>query len=70
MAPLNEGPTGYWGYSDIEAANANNIVDGYSCGGAGEPCPGRYFRAEAQATRAQLSKMLYQAFALPGPAVK
>ena len=67
-ATFNDVPPGYWAYSYIETANANNIVGGYVCGGPGEPCPGRYFRADALATRAQLSKMLYQAFALPGPA--
>jgi len=58
-------PTNYWAYSYIETAVAHNIVGGYDCGGPGEPCPGRYFRPDRYATRAQLSKMLYQAFGLP-----
>ena len=55
----------YWAYSYIETAAAHTIVGGYDCGAPGEPCPGRYFRPEAFATRAQLSKMIFQAFAVP-----
>ena len=61
-------PPGYWAYSYIETATAHNIVGGYACGGPGEPCPGRYFRPEALATRAQLSKIIFQAFAGPNDA--
>jgi hypothetical protein len=48
-------------YGYIEAAVANHIVSGYTCGSPVEPCPGRYYRPNVSATRAQLSKMLYQA---------
>jgi hypothetical protein len=60
-------PRSYWAYRYVETAAAQAIVGGYDCGGAGEPCPGRYFRPGSLSTRAQLTKLLYQAFALPGP---
>jgi N-acetylneuraminic acid mutarotase len=62
---FNDVPLSYWAYTYIETAETHNIVGGYDCGGSGEPCPGRYFRPDNLATRAQLSKMLYQAFGLP-----
>ncbi|HMA34265.1 MAG TPA: S-layer homology domain-containing protein, partial [Chloroflexia bacterium] len=65
---FNDVPSGYWAYRYIETAEAHNIVGGYQCGGPGEPCPGRYFRPDQRATRAQLCKMLYQAFGLPSQA--
>ena len=52
--------------NDVETATAHQIVGGYDCGGPGEPCPGRYFRPDRYATRAQLSKLLFQAFGVPG----
>jgi hypothetical protein len=58
-------PVGYWAYSYIATAAAHNVVGGYPCGGPGEPCPGAYYRPDTYATRAQLCKMLFQAFALP-----
>ncbi len=48
-------------YTSVETAYAHGLVGGYDCGGAGEPCPGRYFRPGGNATRAQLSKMVYEA---------
>lgn len=56
-----------WGstfYKYVETAVAYNIFSGYPCGGAGEPCgPASlpYFRPNANATRAQISKMVYLA---------
>ena len=54
-------PVAYPFYSYIETAVAHAIVSGYTCSGGPEPCPGRYYRPNVSATRAQLSKMLYQA---------
>jgi hypothetical protein len=48
-------------YTTIETAFAHGLIEGYNCGTAGEPCPGRYFRPSASASRAQLSKMIYEA---------
>ncbi len=56
-------------YGTIEAAAAHGILAGYACGGPGEPCDSNsrpYYRPGALATRAQLCKMAYQAFGVPG----
>lgn len=56
-------------YRYIEAMVAHGTVAGYPCGSPGEVClpPGNlpYFRPNASATRAQLSKILYNALTLP-----
>jgi hypothetical protein len=55
-------------YSYIERMAAQGVISGYACGGPGEPCasPGDlYFRAFNNATRGQLSKMLYGAITAP-----
>jgi hypothetical protein len=52
----------YWLY--IERLYARNIVVGYPCGGPGEPCmPGNlpYFRANDNASRGQISKIVAMA---------
>jgi hypothetical protein len=50
----------------IEQLYAINVISGYTCGGAGEPClpPGNrpYFRWGANATRGQISKIAAQTF--------
>lgn len=53
----------------VERVSANEIISGYECGGAGEPCPGRYFRPSNTATRAQVSKIIWLAIggAVPTP---
>ncbi|MEO8288942.1 MAG: S-layer homology domain-containing protein [Chloroflexota bacterium] len=53
----------FYGY--VETAVAHNILQGYDCGAAGEPCPGRYFRSNSNSTRAQLSKIVYRAVVQP-----
>jgi hypothetical protein len=45
-------------YQYIETAAARGAISGYSCGGPGEPCPGRYFRPGNNVTRAQTAKMV------------
>jgi predicted outer membrane repeat protein len=64
-ATYRDTPPTYWAYTYIETATAHAIVTGYDCGGAGEPCPGRYYRPDALSTRAQLAKLLYQTFGPP-----
>lgn len=64
---FNDVPPEFWAYSYIETAVANHIVGGYACGSPGEPCPGLYFRPGNLVTRAQLCKMIFQAFGLSGP---
>ena len=55
---FNDAPPGspYYGY--VEAAALRGAIGGYPCGGAGEPCPGRYFRPSLTSTRAQASKIV------------
>jgi hypothetical protein len=55
-------------YQYVETAAARGIINGYACGGEGEPCDGQnrpYFRPGNNATRAQLSKMLALALQQP-----
>ncbi len=57
-------------YSYVEAAAAAGVISGYDCGGPGEPCPGRYFRPAAGATRGQVAKLVtlaYNGAAPPSP---
>ncbi len=52
-------------YPFIERMASRGVIGGYTCGGPGEPCvpPDNrpYFRPGANATRGQLSKMIYLA---------
>jgi hypothetical protein len=49
-------------YQYVETAAAHGVINGYPCGGAGEPCvaPGNrpYYRLGANVTRGQISKMI------------
>jgi hypothetical protein len=45
----------FWLY--IERVRAHGAISGYPCGGAGEPCPGTYYRPGANLTRGQLAKI-------------
>jgi hypothetical protein len=57
-------PFGSTFYRYVETAAAHGIIAGYPCGGLGEPCgPASkpYFRWANDATRAQISKMVYLA---------
>jgi hypothetical protein len=49
----------------VETAIDTDVIQGYDCGASGEPCPGRYFRPDNNATRAQISKIVYLAALLP-----
>jgi polysaccharide biosynthesis protein PslG len=63
-AHFQDVPRGSTFYQSVETAVAYNILSGYPCGSAGEPCgPGNlpYFRPNANATRAQISKIVYLA---------
>lgn len=48
-------------YTYVETAYNRGIISGYTCGGTGEPCPGLYFRPNANITRAQLTKITVNA---------
>jgi hypothetical protein len=58
-------PVGSTFYQYVEAMAANGIVNGYACGGPGEPCPGSYFRPANSATRGQVSKFVTVAYGGP-----
>jgi hypothetical protein len=54
----------------IERLASRGIINGYPCGGEGEPCGGGnlpYFRPSANVTRGQTSKIVAIADALPTP---
>jgi pimeloyl-ACP methyl ester carboxylesterase len=50
----------FWVY--IQRLSGRGVVSGYACGGAGEECPGIYFRPAANVTRGQASKFVSLAF--------
>jgi hypothetical protein len=64
-------PTGHTFYEVIERMASRNIINGYPCGGPGEPCvpPGNrpYFRPGNTVTRGQLTKMDSLAFEFTEP---
>lgn len=56
-------------YSYIQCLACRNIIGGYACGSAGEPCNGSndpYFRPGLNVTRGQISKMVSLAAVLTG----
>jgi hypothetical protein len=67
-ATFRDEPPSHPFYGYIEQMAAKGLISGYACGGPGEPCAGPgdlYFRAFNNATRGQLSKMLYGAITTP-----
>jgi hypothetical protein len=50
----------FWLY--VEQAKAHNAIDGYACGGPGEPCTGTYFRPNNNMTRGQASKVIANSY--------
>jgi hypothetical protein len=67
-------PPGSTFYPFIEAGASHGMIQGYPCGGPGEPCVGPanrpYFRPFSNITRGQLSKViaLARGYPLPAPA--
>ena len=58
-ATFNDVPVGSTFYGYVERVVAEGVIDGLrSAAGTDEPCPGRYFRPNGTATRAQASKMV------------
>jgi lactocepin len=60
-------PLNHWAYDFIATAASHGVVAGYACGTLAEPCDAQnrpYYRPNADATRAQICKMLFQAFAI------
>jgi hypothetical protein len=54
-------PAGSVFYEFVETAYCHGILNGYTCGGAGSPCPGAYSRPGTPATRGQIAKIVYGA---------
>lgn len=58
-------PPGSTFYEWVQRLVANNVMTGYPCGGPGEPCGGGnlpYFRPGSNGSRAQVSKIVANAF--------
>lgn len=51
----------FWLYVERLRLNGS-VIGGYACGGPGEPCPGAYFRPQANASRGQVAKIVSKAF--------
>jgi hypothetical protein len=49
-------------YVYIERLSLHGVINGYTCGGPVEPCPGFYYRPNANITRGQVSKVASQTF--------
>ncbi|HEY0068394.1 MAG TPA: S-layer homology domain-containing protein, partial [Chloroflexia bacterium] len=53
-------------YDGVQRLAQYNVVEGYPCGGAGEPCTNGagtlYFRPGKNATRGQVAKIVSSAF--------
>jgi hypothetical protein len=60
-ATFTDVPRGSTFYTFVETAFCHQIISGYTCGGPGEPCPGRYFRPGNNAIRGQIAKIVYEA---------
>jgi len=63
-------PSGSTFYSYATCLACKGILDGYPCGGAGEPCDSGnhpYFRPNSSVTRGQLAKIVSQSAGLTDP---
>ena len=61
-------PVGSTFFQHVETAASHHLVSGYGCGGPGEPCGAGnkpYYRPSADATRAQISKIIFLAVTYP-----
>jgi hypothetical protein len=65
-------PPGHTFYDSIHCLACQGIIQGYPCGGPGEPCPGAYFRPNNNVTRGQTAKIVAEAggFAEPVPSTQ
>ncbi len=60
---FNDVPQSSAFYTYVRCLACRNILSGYACGGAGEPCPGSYFRPGNNVTRGQAAKIISNAAA-------
>ncbi|HVG00268.1 MAG TPA: S-layer homology domain-containing protein [Chloroflexia bacterium] len=58
---FNDAPEGSPFYSFVRCLACRDILSGYACGAAGEPCPGTYFRPNDNVTRGQAAKIIANA---------
>ncbi len=65
VATFNDVAPGNVFYPFVETAVCRGVLDGYTCGGPGDPCPGRYFHPVAGAVRGQIAKIVYNSAANP-----
>jgi hypothetical protein len=57
-AQFEDVPPGSTFYDFIRCLVCRGIINGYPCGGPGEPCPGAYFRPYTNVTRGQIAKIV------------
>lgn len=55
---FNDVPSGSAFWLTIERIVAHGVIAGYPCGAPGEPCPGVYYRPQANVTRGQTAKII------------
>lgn len=55
---FNDVPPGSTFYPYIRCLACRQVMNGYECGEAGEPCPGAYFRPGFPTTRGQIAKIV------------
>ncbi|HEX8597414.1 MAG TPA: S-layer homology domain-containing protein [Chloroflexia bacterium] len=58
---FNDAPPGSPFYENVRCLACRDILSGYACGATGEPCPGNYFRPNANVTRGQAAKIIANA---------
>ncbi|HYP19625.1 MAG TPA: S-layer homology domain-containing protein, partial [Chloroflexia bacterium] len=58
---FNDAPAGSPFYENVRCLACRDILSGYGCGAPDEPCPGSYFRPNANVTRGQASKIIANA---------
>ncbi|MDQ5824496.1 MAG: S-layer homology domain-containing protein [Chloroflexota bacterium] len=58
---FNDAPPGSPFYENVRCLACRDILSGYGCGAPGEPCPGNYFRPNANVTRGQAAKIIANA---------
>lgn len=58
---FNDAPPGSPFYENVRCLACRDILSGYGCGATGEPCPGNYFRPNANVTRGQAAKIIANA---------
>ena len=55
---FNDVPPDHPFYAFIRCLVCRGVVSGYPCGGPNEPCPGSYYRPDANLTRGQVAKII------------